>query len=131
MLKKRTILAGLAALAFAGNAWAQSQEQPPPETQQAQQAQSQPATNQRGTEEAPFIVKIMPATESKPDAHEDAKARDEKAENDRQLVIATWVLAVIAFLQFVALGFQAFYVARVIASPTKTPSHESIRSNSC
>src|SRR5712691_8704022 len=75
----------------------QSEQQPPNHTNQTERTQDQPAPNQRGTEQSPFVIKIMPSPESKTDTPEGAKASDEKTKLDRQLVAATWVLGGIAF----------------------------------
>jgi hypothetical protein len=115
MLICRQIVFGLAAFAaICGDSWGQSQQQPPPEAQQGQQSQSGSATKERGTELAPFVVKILPAQEAQPNANELAKRGDEKANNEGQLVTATWVLAGIGVLQFIALCIQAGLLARTI-----------------
>jgi hypothetical protein len=79
---------------------------------QAQQTQNQPAPDQRGTEQNPFIVKAAPKNEA--EAASDAKERQEKSHLDRQLVKYTRYLAIIAALQFLALVAQAIYLARTI-----------------
>jgi hypothetical protein len=90
-------------------AWGQTSQQPQP---QAQQAQNQPTSDQRGTEQAPFIVKAAPKSEA--EAAADAKEREEKSRLDRQLVKYTLYLAIIALLQFGALIAQAVFVAWTI-----------------
>jgi hypothetical protein len=87
----------------------QSQEPPRQDSQSAQQPTD---TQQRGTEQSPFIVKAAPKSEA--EAAADAKEREEKAQLDRQLVKYTLWLAIIACLQFGALLIQAFYLARTI-----------------
>jgi hypothetical protein len=107
MLKGFYIAFALALLvATTAFAWGQTSQQPQP---QAQQAQNQPTSDQRGTEQAPFIVKAAPKSEA--EAAADAKEREEKSRLDRQLVKYTLYLAIIALLQFGALIAQAVFVA--------------------
>src|SRR5262249_41012621 len=78
---------------------------------QTQATQNQPAAEQRGTEQAPFV---KPTTKSEEKAPDNAQSHDDKSETDGQLLTATWALAVLALLQFGALCAQAFYLARTI-----------------
>jgi hypothetical protein len=115
MLSRQQFVFGIALLlASIGDSGAQSEQQLPSPNAQTETAQNQPATDQRGSEQSPFIIKMLPATENKPDTTDNAKACDEKAEVDRQLLYATWALAALALLQFFALCAQAFYLARTI-----------------
>jgi hypothetical protein len=110
MLNTRQIVFGFALLVASSlDSWGQSLQQP---QSQPQQAQNQPAADQRGTEQSPFIVKAAPKSET--EAADDAKEREEKSSLDRQLVKYTRYLAIIALLQFVALVAQAIFVAWTI-----------------
>jgi hypothetical protein len=110
MLKGRKIALGLALLLVTvAPLWGQTSQQ---SQSQAQQTQNQPAPDQRGTEQNPFIVKAAPKNEA--EAASDANERQEKSHLDRQLVKYTRYLAIIAALQFLALVAQAIYLARTI-----------------
>jgi hypothetical protein len=111
----RYALFGFALLiATSCDSWGQSQEQPPVKEPQTQATQNQPGAEQRGTEQAPFVVKILPTTKSEEKAPDNAQSHDDKSGTDGQLVVATWTLAALALPQFGALCFQAFYLARTI-----------------
>jgi hypothetical protein len=108
----RHIVLGLALLvASDGGSWAQTSQQPQSQPQ-PQQPPNQSTTNQRGTEQSPFIVKAAPKSEE--EAATDARERAEKTSLDRQLVKYTRYLAIIAFLQLFALIAQAVFVAWTI-----------------
>src|ERR1700730_15667438 len=95
----------------------QGQYEPQSKPQQPQQA---PASDQRGTEQAPFVVKMIPAPASHEDTPgEEAKRYEEKAELDRKMVkfngdVAnyTLILAIVAVFQFLALFVQAVFLAK-------------------
>jgi hypothetical protein len=88
--------------AFASDSWGQSQRQP--QRQDTQGTQQNPGADNRGTEQTPFIVKILP-TEQTNEKAESAKAEGPKNRldgwslSDKIAVIAS----VVAFLQFLAL----------------------------
>src|SRR5260370_36148640 len=68
-------------VALVGGAPPAANKPPIPEAQSQQPApqtsQTQPAQKERGTEEAPFIIKVIPAEKSEDDlAREDEKAHD-------------------------------------------------------
>jgi hypothetical protein len=116
MLTVRYALLGFALLiATVCDLWGQAQEQPPTEDTQTQQTQNQPTEEQRGTEQTPFVVKILPPQKSEEKSSGSTQSQDEKSETEGQLVKATWALVVLATLQFGALCAQAFYLARTIA----------------
>ena len=85
----------------------------------------QPAPDQRGTDQSPLIVKITPAPKSEANAAEEAKEREEKAKLDTALVkfngdlaFYTLILAIVAFLQFVALVAQALLLGGTLKATT-------------
>lgn len=108
----RTLFGVVLLIASVCDLWGQSQDQPPTKDAQTQQPQNQSSTEPRGTEQAPFVVKILPPTKS--EEKPSAESHDEKSETEGQLVKATWVLVALAALQFGALCAQAFYLARTI-----------------
>jgi hypothetical protein len=94
----------------------------PPQTQAAQ-SNSNTTTNQRGTDQTPLVVKVLPTPESGEQAAADAKREDEKAANDRRLsdftgylFDATVALAIIAFFQLTVFGWQGIQLARTVAA---------------
>lgn len=79
------------------------------------QATQPPAQQeQRGTQDSPFVVKVLPTPKSAQDTGVEAQDREKKAVSDRNLVKATWVLAGIGILQFFVFGFQAFMLKRTV-----------------
>jgi hypothetical protein len=65
-------------------------------------------TDQRGTENAPLVVKINPTPETEEETAQDKKDREEKSANDRNLVFFTKVLALVGALQLLVFGYQAY-----------------------
>lgn len=132
LLTTRRVILGLALLlAMFGDTWAQSRRQAPRGREgeqlqnQPKQTEQPPTQNQRGTEEAPIIVKVLPTNKSDAEAAEDARERQEKTEIDRKkteldtnlvnfngdLAYYTKVLALVAGFQFLALIVQAIILA--------------------
>jgi hypothetical protein len=71
-------------------------------------------TDQRGTEQSPIVVKVLPTARSQEEADRDAKEQDERSANDgaivsvtQKLVYATIALAGIGLLQLIVFGMQA------------------------
>jgi hypothetical protein len=80
------------AVAIAGEACAQSQRRSranPPSTQTTQPT----APEQRGTDQVPFTVKILPTPDAKENADKEERERREKAEIDRKLAFETQRIA--------------------------------------
>src|SRR5258708_39718546 len=92
-MKVRRLVLGLALLAiFASDSWGQSKQQPP-------KANPQNTTQQeRGTENSPVVVKILPTEKSETELH----SEKEKQETDRQIVRLTDDLAKYTKLLFFA-----------------------------
>ena len=109
-------------------AFAHSQQPPPsaPESKgdppKSEGGRPQPKTqpDDRGTEKAPAIVKVLPAPKSEAEAAQDAKEKEEKAATDRWLVGLTGVLAVVGFLQLLVFGGQAFLFYRQLKTMRDT-----------
>jgi hypothetical protein len=75
----------------------------------------QPTNNeQRGTEQAPLIVKVVPAAENEAETAQDAADREEKSANDRRLVIGTFVLGAVGILQLLVFGYQAVQLRKTV-----------------
>ena len=85
-----------------------------PQQKESQSTQRPASTDQRGTEQAPLVVKTIPSQKTQEEAAQDAEDRKDKAANDRNLVkftlylvIVTGILAGIGFLQLIVFGLQA------------------------
>jgi hypothetical protein len=88
----RALLLGLLVVASASDALAQSQRQPqqrPPSSQSTQPT----ASDQRGTDQVPFAVKILPAETAKKEAEKAEAEKAEKAAIDKRLAFDTQRLA--------------------------------------
>jgi Sec-independent protein translocase protein TatA len=85
--------------------------------QQDSRASSQ-ATNsdQRGTEQSPLVIKLLPTERTKQESEEDAQDRHEKASSDWWIVCLTGVLALVAFLQLLVFGYQAKKLRETVES---------------
>jgi hypothetical protein len=129
MLTARQALLGLALLiAGVGDSSGQSQQPSPSPGIASQPPQAQPTqtnkpadANQRGTEDAPFIVKILPPAEGqqKPAAdtnneHKKPTGEDKIADFTERLYWATFGLAVVAFFQLLVFGWQGIQLRRTV-----------------
>jgi hypothetical protein len=81
---------------------------------QTQTTQQKSPADQRGTEQSPLVIKQIPTETSETERAQKTKADEEKAELDRKLVnfngdlaYYTWILAIVAIFQFIALFVQA------------------------
>jgi hypothetical protein len=84
----------------------EQQHQKPQAPQQATQQE------QRGTDESPIVVKILPTTKNTQEAKEETQDRKEKAANEGNLV--NWVLAGIGVLQLIVFGAQAVMLKQAV-----------------
>jgi hypothetical protein len=125
-------IAFLTMLVLAADVRGQSQRDPKrgregSQTQsQSKEAQQQRADDQRGTDQMPLSVKVMPTSESEEKTARDTKDREEKMELDRNLVqfngdmaYYTKVLAWVAGLQLFALIVQAIVFAFTLGATRK------------
>jgi hypothetical protein len=124
MLKRRTAFVVLAiCLALIADSSGQSQRPPqrsresvqPPISETANPAQP-PASDQRGTEQSPVIVKVLPSDDEKQKAATEAKREEQKTTNDENLALfwATIALAFIATLQLFVFGWQGIQLNRTV-----------------
>lgn len=88
---------------------------------QTEHGQQQPAADERGTEQSPAIVRVLPTPKTEAEVAEEARERNEKSDLDRKLVeyngdlaFYTEILAAFALLQIAALFVQARYLARTV-----------------
>jgi hypothetical protein len=120
MLRTRIFLVGLVVIALAGNAWSQSQQPSPPQTQ-ATQPNKSAAEDERSTENAPFIVTIPPPTQAAQESTTDTKSEQKESTSDdkvadftERLYWATFALAVIASFQLLVFGWQGMQLKRTV-----------------
>ena len=117
------LLVASAIILFAASGASRSESQQPsigeggqPE-QQPTQPQQTSDTPKYGTDQVPFVVKILPTQESNEKASQDTKDREAKSELDRKLVdfngdlaYYTKLLAYVAGFQFLALIGQVIFL---------------------
>jgi hypothetical protein len=85
---------------------------PSPQLQtKPQEPQQATATDKRGTQESPFVVKTVPATE---ETAQEKLDRDNKAQNDRNLVKFSGVLALVAILQLIVYAYQSRQLSKTV-----------------
>jgi hypothetical protein len=94
MLMRKTIVAVAILLAMLGSSWGRSRSHHA-STQQTQSAQQPAATDQRGSEQSPAFIKIIPIPKTNAEAAQEAADRKQKADSDRSLI--GWTAAVAAF----------------------------------
>jgi hypothetical protein len=99
------VLAFLAA--NASDSWGQSKRPSQPQTQPTQQ---QTAPDQRGTENSPVVVKILPTQENEEKAKADAKEHDEKRKLDRDTLWLSAATVTIIFFQLLIFAAQAYFL---------------------
>jgi hypothetical protein len=104
MLSMKAVLLALLSLVVVGSVYAQSPKQPLPHSNPAQEA---PKPNERGTEQSPLVIKVLPPLNEDEKAAAAEKERKDKSESDWSLVILTGVLAIIGVIQIIVFGLQA------------------------
>jgi hypothetical protein len=67
-------------------------------------------TDKRGTDEMPLVMKVLPTQKPKSETEQQRQDRLEKANSDWWVVKFTGALAVVGFLQFIAIGIQAYFL---------------------
>jgi hypothetical protein len=103
----RLLSIGMAVLLLSG---LQQQDKKLSATQQSTQS------DQRGTQESPLVVKVVPTPKPPEETSQDAKDRNQKTANDRNLVRLTGVLAIVGFLQFLVYAYQAQKLRETVKS---------------
>jgi hypothetical protein len=122
-MRFRCLVVALALLAaLASDSWGQSKQPTPPPTQSAQTNQAS-KPYERGTEQFPVIIKVLPTKESEEKAAADAHREDEKTANDGRLAgftellfWATCALSVIALFQLFVFGWQGVQLKRAVSA---------------
>jgi hypothetical protein len=109
-MRSRCLLIALALLApFASDSWGQS-KRPPPDRNQTQRADQPAAADPRGTRQSPAIVKILPPEDAEAKAKQEADDRAAKERLDTNTIRLGVAAIVVAFLQFVGIGIQAWFL---------------------
>jgi hypothetical protein len=128
MLKLHHVILALALLfAMLGDSWSRSQhhprhigQNPIPPPSQSTQPNNSTTTDQRGTEQSPLIVKVLPPANR--DDESNPKSKSEAETTTHYLVGATIALAVIGFLQLLVFGWQGIQLGRTVKA-TKEAAH--------
>jgi hypothetical protein len=81
-----------------------------------QPTQQTTITDQRGTQESPIVVKVLPAQKAPEETVQDAEDRKNKRENDGNIVDLTAVLAIVAVLQLGVYGYQSYQLTKTVRS---------------
>jgi hypothetical protein len=89
-----------------------------PTQKQPQSAQQPTSDDQRGTEKAPLVVKVLPIPKSTEETAQGIEDRKEKSANDRRLVLFTGLLALIGALQLIVFGYQADMLRKTVKAAT-------------
>jgi hypothetical protein len=77
-----------------------------PQEPQSNASQQPTTSDQRGTDQVPLTVKVLPTPKSQADIEDEKHRADEHAANERGLATATWVLAGFTLLLAASLFLQ-------------------------
>lgn len=105
-----------------------SAELPSKPKKEATGSQQEAGNNQRGSDQLPIVVKVLPTEKNKVEAENATKEQEEKTFNDKRLVQFTGLLAFIALLQLVVFAWQARCLGRTVEA-TKEAANAAIRGN--
>ncbi len=78
--------------------------------------QQSPKTEKQGTQDSPFVVKVLPTPKTPEEAKDDKNDRDTKTANDRNLVYLTGILALVGLGQLIVYGYQAKKLRETVES---------------
>lgn len=87
----------------------------PPKIERAAPQQSA-ATDQRGTNYSPLVVKVLPTQKTEAEAAQDAAERQEKAESDAWIIRLTGALVTVGALQLLVFGWQGWQLRRTVTA---------------
>jgi hypothetical protein len=85
--------------------------QQPQQNAVAERAQQQPATDSRGTDASPLVVRVQPAPMTEAEAAVEQRQRDQQASDRNWTQGLAIVTAILGLLQLAAISFQV-YIAR-------------------
>jgi hypothetical protein len=86
------------------------------QTKKSQPTQESPQKDQRGTADAPLVVRMNPTPKTDEETAQDKKDREEKTANDRNLVDLTGILALVGAFQLFVFGYQALKLKKTVES---------------
>jgi hypothetical protein len=122
MLTLRHAIVGFALLTVVvGNSSARSKHPSPsegksgqPEQSQAEQTQQGAPADQRGTEQSPVIVKVLPTENSTQNSSQVPEQRNDKSTTDWWLVVFTGLLVVVGVGQGIVFAIQAYRLKQTV-----------------
>jgi len=128
MLRAHNLVFGFALLlVFAGDLWGQSQQPPPIPAETAnenqtktKEDQTKSGNDQRGTEQSPFVVKVIGGEPKTENGTNTPKSKDDRNSTDWWMFFATVGIGSIGFLQFIAFVVQAIYMRQSAGEMRKT-----------
>jgi hypothetical protein len=91
-----------------------AQSSPETPKQKTPNSQQTAPADQRGTEQLPAVVKILPTPKTAEETEADRKERAEKADSDWALVKLTGALAIVGALQLLVFGYQAWKLRQTV-----------------
>lgn len=107
-MKKIIILIPLTLiLLFIGMVTGINAELPSKPKEETTGSQQKAGRNQRGSDQLPVVVKIIPTEKNEVETEKAAKEKEEKTSNDKRLIRFTGWLAFIALLQLLVFAWQA------------------------
>jgi len=98
--------------AFASDSSGQSQR--PPGAEQTKAAQQPSTPDPRGTAQSPAVVKILPPDDAEAKAKQEAQDRAAKDQLDWNTIKLGIAAIIVALLQFIAIGVQAWFLWRTV-----------------
>jgi hypothetical protein len=118
-MKLRYLVIALTFLtAISSDSWGQSQGKTPPR-EEAKSAQQPTQNNQRGTEQAPFIIKITPTPKTSEETEGNGAKTDNKSPSDLWLVVFTGLLVLVGAMQLAVFGWQGWQLKRTVSATKK------------
>jgi len=100
--------------AVASDSWGQSQRKPPREENKTTQQSAAP--DQRGTEQSPAIIKLIPTPKTAEETEADRKEKEDKNKSDVSMIRLTGALALIGFLQLLVFGWQGIQLRLAVSA---------------
>ncbi len=90
------------------------QEVSNPEQQKSATAQPPAASDQRGTDQSPLVVKTLPPIKTQEEADREKEERSNKSSHDWWLIFFSGVLAGVGVLQLIVFGYQANQLRKTV-----------------
>ncbi|WP_139786798.1 hypothetical protein [Desulfamplus magnetovallimortis] len=93
---------------------------------QAENHDQKPQNYKSGTDELPFVIKLIDTPESKQSAEQTAKYQNIESSNSHTLIVVTAIIAFVAILQWIVMIYQTHQLKRsvdVLASSERAVLH--------